>query len=268
MQTISEVLREEECKLNRIVKQASERVRNAPKGSLRISNNRGRVEYYYKSKGIRSGNGKYIKKKDYELAQKLAQRDYDIQVIKKGQERIKEIKRFIDTYEKTDLGELYQKINKCRRELISPFIVSDEEYVQCWQEVKYEGKSFFDETQEIITERGERVRSKSEKIIADKLYALGIPYRYEYPLVLEGNIKLYPDFTILRMPMREEVYLEHLGMLDDSNYMDSVSYKMHIYERNEIYLGVNLFITHETKKYPLNTRVLEQLIKNVFCATY
>lgn len=31
--------------------------------------------------------------------------------------------------------------------------------------------------QVIITERGEWVRSKSEKIIADKLYLLGIPYR-------------------------------------------------------------------------------------------
>ena len=33
----------------------------------------------------------------------------------------------------------------------------------------YEGKEIFDDEQIILTEHGERVRSKSEKIIADKL---------------------------------------------------------------------------------------------------
>ena len=121
------------------------------------------------------------------------------------------------------------------------------------------------DAQEIITERGERVRSKSEKIIADKLHALGIPYRYEYPLVLEGNIKIYPDFAILKMPQREEVYLEHFGLMDNIEYMDSVIYKLNTYERNGIYLGVNLYITHETSKVPLNTRALDGMIKQLFC---
>ena len=53
---------------------------------------------------------------------------------------------------------------------------------------------------------------------------------------------MYPDFTILKMPEREEVYLEYLGMLDDEKYMDMVMYKLNTYEKNGIYLGVNLLL--------------------------
>ena len=162
------------------------------------------------------------------------------------------------------MRDLYRKINSYRRELIHADIISDEEYIKRWQEVEYKGKAFDDEVKEIITEKGERVRSKSEKIIADKLYAMGIAYRYEYPLLLDGNIMVYPDFTILKMPEREEIYLEHFGMLDDARYVENVIYKLNSYERNRICLGVNLFVTYETSKKPINVKALDLLIRKRF----
>ena len=72
---------------------------------------------------------------------------------------------------------------------------------------------------EIYSERGERVRSKSEKIIADKLYRNGIPYKYEKPLVLKGLGKIHPDFEILNKRTRKEYFLEHLGKMDDIGYV-------------------------------------------------
>ena len=167
----------------------------------------------------------------------------------------------------TDLKEVYRKMNPYRRELLITHVLSDEEYIREWQSVEYEGKPFTDENQEIVTERGERVRSKSEKIIADKLNMLGISYRYEYPLVLEGNVKVYPDFTILKMPEREEVYLEHFGMMDDEDYVENVLFKLATYEKNEIYLGVKLFVTYETGKRQLNTRTLDKMLRKLFCDT-
>lgn len=111
----------------------------------------------------------------------------------------------MEKYKRTNLKNLWKDVNSCRKELLDAVILSDEEYIKQWQSVTYEGKEFMDDEQVIITERGERVRSKSEKIIADKLYLMGIPYRYEYPVLLKGNIKIYPDFTILKIPEREEV---------------------------------------------------------------
>ena len=75
---------------------------------------------------------------------------------------------------------------------------------------------------------------------------------------------MYPDFTILKMPEREEVYLEHLGMMDDMEYINTFLYKLETYEKNGIYMGINLFFTYETSKKPLNTRVLDDFIRKVF----
>jgi hypothetical protein len=93
---------------------------------------------------------------------------------------------------------------------------------------------------------------------------MGIPYRYECPLWLDGNVRFYPDFTVLRMPAREEVYFEHFGMMDDIGYVEGMTYKLSTYEKNGIYLGVNLFVTYETEKTALNSKVLDGLIRNVF----
>ena len=267
MQTMESVLRNEICILEEIVKGARKRLKTAPTGHLRIMKKHNRIEYYYRSDGRsnNNNNGRYMKKQELNLAKGIAQRDYDVLLVKNAEERIKGITTFLKMYEKTSLKSLYEKTNQYRRDLVSVPIMSDDEFIKCWQAVEYAGKSFAENFQEIITERGERVRSKSEKIIADKLYALGIPYRYEYPLILEGNIKVYPDFTILRMPAREEVYLEHFGMMDDSNYVDKAIYKLDSYERNGIYPGVNLFILHETSKRALNIKVVDRLIRKLFC---
>uniref|UniRef100_UPI004057A627 hypothetical protein n=1 Tax=Acetatifactor sp. TaxID=1872090 RepID=UPI004057A627 len=271
MQTIESVLREELCQLKKIVEEARVRLKTAPKGHLRIMKKRGHVEYYFKSDDIdgtnrNNANGRYMKKSEKNLAEGIAQRDYDVHVMKNADERIKAIDTFLKKYKRTSLERLYENTNQYRKELIEAPIISDSQFIKQWQSVKYEGKPFADEAQEIITERGERVRSKSEKIIADKLNTLGIPYRYEFPLVLEGNIRVYPDFTILKMPAREEVFLEHLGMMDDSDYVQTVIYKLNTYEKNGIYIGVNLFITYETSKKTLNTRALDGMLKKLFCA--
>ena len=67
------------------------------------------------------------------------------------------------------------------------------------------------------TERGDLVRSKSELVIADKLYGEGVEYAYEKPLVISGRT-YYPDFTIEDDASGITYYWEHLGMLDDPGY--------------------------------------------------
>lgn len=270
MRTIEAMLREELCQLKRIKEDATRALSKAPGGTLRIRSNNGKEEYYYRNAtnsnpSEHTPNGRYMKKSEFQLVKRIAQRDYDEAVLRFTEERIKAIERFLKVYDRTSLKRLYQDTNPYRKALISAPVVSDEEFVKQWQAAEYKGKGFEDDENLIFTEKGERVRSKSEKIIADKLYALGIPYRYEYPLILDGNVKVYPDFTILKMPEREDVYLEHFGMMDHPEYVEKVLYKLNTYERNGIYPGVNLFITYETGAKPLNTRSLDGVIKKLFC---
>ncbi len=265
MKTIETLFTEEKKQLQSIIKETNKRLQNVPKGRLRVSNKKTHREYYYidRENDGRS-NGRYLKTNEKELASKIAQRDYDNVLVKSLTERRNAIEVFLNKYKKSGLDMLYDNTNIYRRELIKTVYVSDEEYIRQWERVQYEGKELSDDIPFFMTERGEKVRSKSEKIIADKLYMMGIPYRYEYPLVLNDDIIVYPDFTILRMPGREEVYLEHLGMMDNMDYVNTTLYKINTYEKNGIYLGVNLFFTYETSKRPLNTKVLKEMFKSLF----
>ena len=68
------------------------------------------------------------------------------------------------------------------------------------------------------TESGDLVRSKSEVVIADKLYSRGVEYAYEQPLRLPNGRVRYPDFTIADSAMGVTYYWEHLGLLNDAGY--------------------------------------------------
>lgn len=90
------------------------------------------------------------------------------------------------------------------------------------------------------TVKGDRVRSKSEVIIANLLAQKGIPYEYEKPLKYEhGSIE--PDFTI-KLSNGKEVYWEHLGMLGVESYDNRWLQKQDIYDK---YFGGKLIVTYE-----------------------
>ena len=127
--------------------------------------------------------------------------------------------------------------------------------------VEYEGKGFAEDAPEFYTSRGERVRSKSEWIIAELLEKEGIPYRYEYPVYLRGFGKVYPDFTVLNVRTRREIYWEHMGMMDNPVYAEKAVNKIHTYEQNGMFQGEDLLVTYETSKNPLNQKVIMRMIQ-------
>lgn len=92
------------------------------------------------------------------------------------------------------------------------------------------------------TLHGEYVSSKSEVLIADYLYMHRVPYEYEKPLKIEG-ITFYPDFTICFQGTN--IYVEHLGLLDDPHYRRQWRRKRIYYNKAGIYEGFNLICTRE-----------------------
>lgn len=110
------------------------------------------------------------------------------------------------------------------------------------------------------TKKGILVRSKSEVLIADALYDLGINYKYETVLDLGGE-KKYPDFEILA-PNNKLVWWEHLGLIDDPNYVVYNLRKLIEYAKHGIVLGKNLIITWETKEMPLTRSMINEQIRS------
>ena len=96
----------------------------------------------------------------------------------------------------------------------------------------------------IKTNRGEMVRSKSEKIIADTLYSYKLDYRYEQKLIL-GGVTIHPDFTIINPLNGKPYYWEHLGLADDPNYLIDWFDRKALYNQHKIQEGKNLIATTE-----------------------
>jgi len=238
------------------------KLKNSPKGRLEIKKNKSRVQYYLMDKE-KNAKLKYIRKNDRKLACQIAQRDYDLNALRSLEQRYKAVHDVYDIYKSTDTSKQFRLTNAERRKLIIPRIcdLSDEEYAAQWQKTVYQGKVFAQTDPEIYTVKGERVRSKSEKIIADLLERERIPYRYEYPICLTGDFYIYPDFLLLNKRTREEFFLEHFGMMDNPDYAEGMIRKLEEYEKCGIYPGKKLLMTFETKNRPLNTAVLDMIIQ-------
>ncbi|MDI9242196.1 hypothetical protein [Fusibacillus kribbianus] len=234
-----------------------------PVGKLRVSRRRGKDIYYHRT-AERPGEpgylGKYIKKEDRHLAVQLAQYEYERKLREETERQYRMICKVAENYDPDELKNLYESLHPGRKALIQPFVEPDELFVKHWEAESYTGKGFSAADIEIYTERGERVRSKSEKIIADKLYAMKIPYKYEVPLPLKGFGIVYPDFVVLNAKQRKVYYWEHLGMMEQPDYAAAAVQKLEQYQKNGIFPGDKLILTYETKTRPLNTKLLEQCI--------
>ena len=111
-----------------------------------------------------------------------------------------------------------------------------------------------------FTPEGLKTRSKSEEIIGTRLEEQGFAFRYEPKLIL-GTKSVYPDFAVLLPGRRRIVYWEHLGMIDDPEYVMKNLEKLKLYARHGIYLGINLIITYETREQPLTVIDVDDKIR-------
>ncbi len=245
----------------------------APQGRIRISQNSGHPEYYLVTERG-SLRGKYLPHSQKTLARQLAQKDYDARLIKLLQKEISALQNYMkQTSNGRAIPELYDSLCPARRSLITPAILTNEQYAARWQDVSWTGRPFAPDAPYICTAHGERVRSKSEVIIADTLFRYNIPYRYEFPLTLKrinpddirrdfgSSITLYPDFLCLNTRTRTEFYWEHFGLMDDPAYSNNAAGKLRLYTENGILAGRNLIITMETQTEPPSIKALEKLIE-------
>lgn len=169
----------------------------------------------------------------------------------------------------SNLQKIYKELHPARKAIVAPLFRPIEEVIGEFNHISYEGKPFdeMDQTS-YYTIQGERVRSKSEKIIADELYRRGVPYKYELPLELRTwnrKIIVYPDFTVLNKRTGKKWILEHFGMMDNVGYFETTIQKLDTYEKNDILLGRDLILLHETSTSPLDTKVLEKYINEYLC---
>lgn len=246
--------------LNVMINYSRKIITNAPSGKIRVSQSGNSQQFYYREKDDEKLNGRYLRKEERELGRKILEKEYHEKLLKVCIERKSEISRIIQKLDKLDIEEVYNSMPKGKRDNIKPAYKSDDDYIKQWMDQEYQGKDFPEDYPEIYTDKGERVRSKTEKIIADKLYKEGIPYKYEQPYELKNYGIMYPDFRMLDVVHRKEIILEHFGMMDDEMYVSKALKKIRLYQKNGLVLGKKLLITFETTDAPFDSRIFENML--------
>jgi len=254
--------------LELLQKMAEEGFEEAPDGNLRIVTRGKSTQYYWITEKCDT-IGKYIKKNDVEKACKLAQKGYCEKILRTIRTELTALDNLLKIDTTYDfLGKIFSDMNEKRKEIVNPYVLSDEEYVAKWLSEEYKGKGFPENYPEYYSKKNERVRSKSEENIANIFLEMGIPYKYECPITINGQFKAYPDFTFLVMPQRKICYLEHFGKMDDPAYLKEEFFtKMNSYPKNGLIPGVNFYMTFESKTNPLITRDVRKFIETIVYET-
>lgn len=251
--------------LDRIIRKTQTALKNTPEGTLRINHShRGQYVQYYHRLSASERRGKYLKKEQRDLINRLAQKDYETKLLNAALQEKAAIETYINLCPEIIPEEVYEQMNQDRQQLVIPEIETDDMFRRRWESIEYKGKEISDDCPEQLTDKGERVRSKSEVLIANQLAREDIPYRYEYPITLTGMGTVYPDFTILNIKSRKEIYWEHQGMMDDPEYAERAVRKEACYIRNGIIPGDNLILTSETRQNPINSKQIRAIITK-FC---
>lgn len=262
--------------LEQALKEKQTSIKNVAAGSIRIVKNHGCFQFY-KRKSRRDAQGRYMPRSQRSLALQLIQNDYDLKAIDSLHKEISLLKAFLKNYKTKNTACLFEKLSFSRRALVTPLTLPDNRFAKNWLASEYQKKTISEDAPQLFTDNGEQVRSKSEVIIANSLKAAGVPYRYEYPLVINRragagtrsrgafrNVDLctfHPDFYCLNLRTRREFIWEHFGMMDDADYAARAVEKLLLYQQNGYLPGKNLIITMETSRAQFSSKYAKQIIE-------
>ena len=191
----------------------------------------------------------------------------------------------------SDINEVYDALPDSLKPFITPLSLSDDDYASRWQEgnlvVKRKRIHAEDDYHKYKTMRGDYVGSKSEAIIADRLFANDIPYHYEVAFTPEAETDssrpvfddygrlvgyegigfgphdrntIHPDFYVLNKRTRKAYYWEHLGRLNDQKYCtENLNRLVRIVDAGYT-IGEDILITHEDSNNPLRLESIDEII--------
>lgn len=230
---------------------------------LRVHREGDYVSFYLRRDGQKSG--RYLSKKaDRDLLQRLAQKDYAQKIVCQAKKELKAIEAFEKKYPQYTAEQVQDQYEKDALALIKPLVTTNDQYAKRWQEEYEIINDFHDFHKEnciYTTKRGEKVRSKSEVIIADALFYEKIPYYYERSVYIDGIGICHPDFTVLNVNTRKEYIWEHFGMMSDMEYAQSSVRKIQEYQKAGYFLGKNFIATYEDAVHPLTPDLIKGVLE-------
>ncbi len=211
-----------------------------------------------------NADGKRVRRgitKDKVMVQELARKKYLQKSLQFLENNIPLLEKLVAIHKAPTAENIIEALSATRAQLQlteESFLPKEKQQNQ-WADADFEQSTYNLSEKKHITARGLKVRSKSEVIIAEKLDAYKIPFRYEQMVHIE-NQSLSPDFVILKK--EELVYWEHCGLVTDPQYMKHHKWKLQMYEKAGIVPWKNLIVTYDDENGNLDARIIESEIIN------
>ena len=203
-----------------------------------------RGQYYY----VNDGTAQKGISRDYQKIKRLARKAYLLKRLENLEYNYLLVKRQYGRCKTEDPAEIIQELSSFYRAFPDSYFFHSSANDLLEKAAKDRGvpEANAGHTDKLVflTSSGIRVRSKSERTIADSLSRNNIPFRYEAALALGGEYR-FPDFTISRQYDGRMVLWEHFGRLDNDEYKKKTIEKLALYARYEFFPSDNLVCTYE-----------------------
>lgn len=210
-----------------------------------------------------TGNMKKEKRKgvgrDEERLMKLVRKVYVKKAVRNVEKDIDLVGRIMKQYHAVDENSLMSDFLEKYPELSGGVYYGGIDPQKWASEFKGESDYHKENLKSVAADGGKR-RSLGELIIGARLDHYGIPYRYEDGTGIPG-LPFEPDFRIIRPRDSKMIYWEHLGMVNDKEYMNYNKYKFEIYEEYGIVPWDNLIVSYSQEDHGINEKLIDSLIR-------
>ena len=245
MTSNKEILISLEARYNKLLGELRRRDSFNIEGTLEARSNKNNYQYFQRLYNEETGavERRYISISDLDLAKKLANKQYNDRLERLLKKRVTQLRSINKDYCDDEIDLLFTRLSPARKEVTTPIEPTQEDRITAWKTLDYPRRDFYSDQMPIYTKKGERVRSTSEKSIADTFYEFNIEYKYEKPLILGDGAIIHPDFTILHPVTHNEIYWEHFDMIDDPDHLAKAVERVKLYELSGISRRDRLVVT-------------------------
>lgn len=204
---------------------------------------------------------KILKDSDKKLMKELVEKYQNQQILRKLKRELEAAQAYKEKFE--SLSERPRQNPAGFSAILSEFFPTPGDLEEWGNAPYHDSRDFYPDQLKYKTGKGdERVRSKSELLIAKALQAHGIQYHYEE--VTEIGYHSYRiDFTIRHPATGEYIIWEHFGMMDKPKYAMDTADKIRTYMINGYNPTKNLIMTFEDKDHPLQISEIEEIINRM-----
>ena len=234
--------------------------------TIRERKRRGFTYYYQRNFGENNLDKEYyIPKSNSRLINLLLQNQYASKVAPYYETQLNLIHQLQAVIAQDTDRKFYDSLSEESKQHLVPLVPYEPDIIQEWLNQPFARNQYYLENAVHDSLRGDKLRSKSEVLIANALYHAGLPYFVDIEMRIDGT-PMYPDFLILRPSDKKEFIWEHFGLMSDPIYVDNAVKKIHMYDDLGFHIGDNFIVTFENTFFPLSSTMVEGIIERWFMA--